>query len=455
MNYNLSIEATDNNIKEALENDLLNNNEWIRDFINLISNFDNSIISIDGSWGSGKTFLSKEISTLINQKWEFSFYGKQYTINPKNLKFDELNIESTFAIYYNAWEYDNDNDPIYSFLYYLLHILNKNIIDKGDKLLAVTRNLIKNVLEKISGGWIKIDSSTDDKLKESLNSVLTTEYIKLQIQELIKELKSEKCNKLVIIIDELDRCRPSYALKMIESIIHYLKQEGILVICTTDANQLTNMIKTAYGTNYDANLYLDKIFDFNFDVPHKYNLKKYSNYKIGKGYDSEGFLETIFEELVITYNLSLRNIDRLLMYLKPFIQQRNNDISFEEFKPIALVIYFFTPYLIVTKLFNKDEYKDLIGLNFNNLLKFITREKVFNKMSVLYNEFELNKNSDNPFLKDMTTLLCYYNKRASTINELNVGRIRGFSVSHYIDDLYKSTYFINEIQKEINDEKRF
>ena len=68
----------------------------------------------------------------------------------------------------------------------------------------------------------------DLRILLSLTQEELAEKVREEIRILLNELKEEKCNNLIIFIDELDRCRPTYTLKIIEMIKHYLKMENIL-----------------------------------------------------------------------------------------------------------------------------------------------------------------------------------------------------------------------------------
>ena len=129
-NFSLQIEPTDDNVYESLKNNTLGNNSWINKCLNILLKMDNSIIAFDADWGNGKTFLAKEFQMIINEKWEMLFNQRSESEfnNIKDLNFKDIIDDSYYAIYYNAWEYDNENDPIASFLYYLLKILNKNLV---------------------------------------------------------------------------------------------------------------------------------------------------------------------------------------------------------------------------------------------------------------------------------------------------------------------------------------
>jgi hypothetical protein len=62
-------------------------------------------------------------------------------------------------------------------------------------------------------------------------------------------------------VDELDRCRPIYAIEVLESIKHLLARPDVVVIFSVDARQLIEAIRGAYGMSYDAERYLRRFYD--------------------------------------------------------------------------------------------------------------------------------------------------------------------------------------------------
>ena len=68
--------------------------------------------------------------------------------------------------------------------------------------------------------------------------------------------------RLVIFIDELDRCKPDYAIQLLERIKHYIISEQITFVFSVNIEQLQHTIKRFYGDDFDACSYLDRFFDF-------------------------------------------------------------------------------------------------------------------------------------------------------------------------------------------------
>lgn len=84
---------------------------------------------------------------------------------------------------------------------------------------------------------------------------------------LIKDIQEEKAEKLVIFIDELDRCKPSFAIEMLERIKHYFDDERIIFVVSLNKEQLIHTISNYYGSEFDATRYLNRFFDISVNLP--------------------------------------------------------------------------------------------------------------------------------------------------------------------------------------------
>ena len=67
--------------------------------------------------------------------------------------------------------------------------------------------------------------------------------------------------RIVIIIDELDRCTPDYAIETLEAIHHVFASDGITFVLGLHRQQLMESIKAIYGQGFDAEGYLDRFID--------------------------------------------------------------------------------------------------------------------------------------------------------------------------------------------------
>jgi len=85
-------------------------------------------------------------------------------------------------------------------------------------------------------------------------------------EKLHKSLNGASDLPVVIIVDELDRCRPDFAIKFLERIKHFFNVDGICFLIATDYENLPNAVESVYGSNVKGELYLRKFFDYEFNL---------------------------------------------------------------------------------------------------------------------------------------------------------------------------------------------
>jgi len=203
-------------------------------------------VSLDGKWGSGKTFLLK--------RWQKQLTKEGYT-----------------AIYYNAWEDDFIDDPLASLICQLWQELS---CTRGRVTLDVTKAL-KVVVELLIKLKVGSDTPLDlivNKLGKDLKQILYQKSSEGEVldQFILKtKLRMILCQKLnelaesnfsstkkplIFIVDELDRCRPTFAIETLERIKHLFNIDHIVFVLGIDREQLGHSIKSVYG-NIDVGNY--------------------------------------------------------------------------------------------------------------------------------------------------------------------------------------------------------
>lgn len=328
---------------------IINKSEELRD--------DSFVVAVDSSWGTGK-------SVFIN-KW----------INEVNFSNEELyqKLNAT-VIYYNAWENDDSNDAFTPLAY---HIYN------DFKILVNEKRLEQKVLDNIKNLSIKIASSftkafarrfgIDDELinlfKQAINTGKDTykeinstpffeEYeqkkkFKNEFRNLVKSVPNEikDCEKLIIVIDELDRCRPTFAIETLEIIKHYFDINNIIFVLALDIEQLGYAISTIYGQNMDATGYLRRFVDVTVKLPIP-DKKAY----IRANTELNGFTNEILK-IVNYYNMSIRDINKFIINIELF----DDDPKNKQFYGKNLITYM---YLIAVKLKYPVEFKQILTESF-------------------------------------------------------------------------------------------
>lgn len=261
---NFEMLPTEENVFSTFCNNVLGRNEDVKYFYEMLMSYDFSAsIAIDGRWGSGKTFFVHHVMLLIDAMNSNSNLDseKRDEIISKVRMDDSIKTELTSmcAVYYDAWKNDNDNEPILSLIYEIASQLcisiNSDWIDGKKKFC----NLAGTILECLSKKNI-------NNMIECLKSENPFEEIKKQrsienrISEFFKMIPEERANKVVIFIDELDRCKPIFTIRLLEQIKHYINDDRVMFVFSVNIDELQHTIKKYYGNGFDACRYLDRFF---------------------------------------------------------------------------------------------------------------------------------------------------------------------------------------------------
>ena len=126
---------------------------------------------------------------------------------------------------------------------------------------------------------------------------------------------------LVIILDELDRCRPTFALSLLEKVKHFFSVEGIVFVFVMNSDQMCACIHHIYGVSINARQYLHKFIDVECTLPAKRKMdRRESLYKIYTRFLLSGYaldkwedyedLKEFLVELAEAFDLSLRDMEK-------------------------------------------------------------------------------------------------------------------------------------------------
>ncbi len=245
-------------------NDLLNREDSAINLTSLIQSSESPLVlSINAPFGMGKT-------TFIRM-WKA-----------------HLEKENHLCLYFNAWENDYTEKPLIALISEVEGIIDSIHLSKKEK-----SKLSKN-LKKYGGDLIKfaapiatklitqglLDSKdlanafkkiVEQQIDDHKKSKATISSFKRSLQELCQKVgddeEESKKHSIVFFIDELDRCRPSYAIELLENIKHLFDIEGIYFILGVDREQLAHMVKAIYGVGMDADGYLKKFIDLEYKLP--------------------------------------------------------------------------------------------------------------------------------------------------------------------------------------------
>ena len=355
---------TEENLIHTLNKDLLKRNkDLVRFYDLLLAQEGTSSIAIDGRWGSGKTFFVKQSMLLINAKNPMSDMDDEKKASivyalPFPEKSEDVPENYNVAVYYDAWENDNDTDPVLSLVYEIIKQLgiNYDFDDNGNIF-----KLAGSVLEAFTGR--NINSIIENlKSENPLTNIREEKDLHEDIKNFFTEVLVERGNRLVIFIDELDRCKPSYAVHLLERIKHYLCDERITFVFSVNLGELQHTIKHYYGNTFDACRYLDRFFDMRLSLPPADKTAFYREMGLDSGY----ILEKVSRKVIDTYNMELREATRFYRQVKtaayePTHDSRKWDFGFSDGKGKKLLLMYITPILVGLKIVDISLYNDFVN----------------------------------------------------------------------------------------------
>lgn len=188
-----------------------------------------------------------------------------------------------------------------------------------------------------------------------------------EFKEKLGKFSHDYNKKLIFFIDELDRCRPSFAIELLETIKHLFSVPGVIFVTSLDKSQLSHSVATIYGEKMDTTGYLRRFFDLDYKLPSPDKIK-YMEIKLGNifsNYMNSSYFKQFLEAFIVEYNFSLRDIDKLCYYLKivlPIIKEFKGE-SYTEGMRIAIISYIYA-YLISLKIKQPSLYKKIMNVEY-------------------------------------------------------------------------------------------
>ena len=259
-------------------NDLFGYREFAQRLTNLVKNIDEPlVISLDGPWGTGKTVFVKQWAGLLRQSGvhviQFDAFGNDH--------FEDGFLAISAEIHSYAEENLGDEPTLQQYVHKAKKV--------GTALLPLAARLAIRVATSglLSGDGVQgHGDALKSAVKESADEVegLILERITKAKEEhealkgfrekltdlsrkLVANDGSESNYPLIFIIDELDRCRPPFALSIIERVEHLFSVRGVCFVFVTNFSQLERAVQGAYGATIDARTYLEKFYNLRVELP--------------------------------------------------------------------------------------------------------------------------------------------------------------------------------------------
>ena len=340
----------------------------------LQAEIDISPMVIDGSWGTGKTEFCHKLINLMQGN------------------------DTHHLIYIDAFKADHADEPIMTVLAEVIKVLpdensKQNFIKKalptvryGLKTIAKAgaSHLLRQDIADVADDFDKEIQKTADKAIDATVAAVLKDHVKADknlkaLQAALKEITAVK--PIVLFIDELDRCRPNFAVDMLEIIKHTFDVEGVRFVLITNTQQLKASINHCYGQSVDAQRYLDKFVKFTVALPetvdtnahresiaaieHYKNLVRSSHILEGMKLYECGSIRTI-EKIILVNRLSLREVETVVRHIEIYVTlaqsnnlKSNTIVGYKVLTILAIAIYSIQPEVALSILQKRIDAKDI------------------------------------------------------------------------------------------------
>lgn len=392
-------------------------------------------IFINAPWGMGKTLFANSLQEYLSKN-----YG-------------DIN-----KLYINSWKMDFYNEPLKALIAEMSEdkIISVETTEKAKQFLKNCRKIffgkiLKNLLLK----KFKLTEKDIEEIKNFFNGLNTSEledyknYKNLLAE--FKDILSKEEKPKIIIIDELDRCRPDYAIELLEIIKHIFDVKNIIFLFLINKEQLANIVSTIYMNSDLSIKYFEKFYDIELNLPEA-NYKEleepefkivnsFQEYQVdiikGNNFSNKRdlIIQKIFLDMafVIRNNLYIENSDISIRSIKKLLKKFSilkDSLSEEEKEQYILIL------LLIAHFFVKE--LKLRGILDNRKPILIIIERYLEKQGIVYPDKDiiLEAIENNSILNNNVDILNSNSKYFyKNINYKNI--------NYYIDISGKRIYFTN------------
>lgn len=314
-------------IEVSKENPFANDNLNRKPIVEFVANIlgktggEPLVLAVDSPYGTGKSIFVEML---------------QHELSKKNFQ----------IVHFNAWKADHISDPLIAMVAALDEVFPKaegSVAGIGMKEVkkfatAVIKRAAILGVKVGTGGFVDLPDGIEDAVVDAATDTATdlieafakeeqaAKCFRIELEKVVANLpEMQKEPTLVFFIDELDRCRPDFAMSLLERIKHMFDVPNIAFVLSVDKRQLEAVTAAVYGERIDAEEYLRKFIDLEFGLPSP------PKTEFIKGAIKRAGLNPVFDRRNINerdhivrfvsvmsdaYGMSLRAIERSIVRLK-------------------------------------------------------------------------------------------------------------------------------------------
>lgn len=376
----VDLQPTAENVLSTYSDDAIGRNEDVFRFVNMLNAVNRPFsVAVDAPWGAGKTFFVKQTKLVMDafnphtkcmEKIESDLVQSTWK---RNKSAENVELQPQVTVYYDAWRNDNDVDPVHSLIYTILQTVGSDFVFReGTSLVRLAAGFVDTFQGTNISGLLDLLQGEDP-----LGVICAQKQLEELFAEFLDFLLAERGNRLVIFIDELDRCNPGFAVKLLERIKHYFSNDRITFVFSVNLDELQHTIRKHYGVGFDACRYLDRFFDFRITLPAADMDAYYQNAGLAH---SHYIYDGICKDIISMYGLTFRETTKFLQgaFTAAYIPTHDDKLhfAFNDGHGRFFCIECIVPLMIALRIKDYARYKDFVeGRDSSPLLELFKHSK--------------------------------------------------------------------------------
>ncbi|MDE2673627.1 MAG: P-loop NTPase fold protein [Paracoccaceae bacterium] len=240
--------------------DLLHRRKTGNALSDLMQGFENPrVVALNGNWGTGKTWFL--------DKW---------------VRHHQDKFTDTTVVYFDAFAHDYISDPLPALVSALeehTSLSDRNIkrmkkaafkiAQTGARAGLAVATSGASEIGLVGSGIIKsLGNQAEKEIEEYWRKEKGKGNAMKQFRSALQALIStDNTKKVIFVVDELDRCRPDYALEVLEVIKHFFSVPRVHFVLGVNLEALEDMVSARYGAEDYATEYLEKFIQVKLALP--------------------------------------------------------------------------------------------------------------------------------------------------------------------------------------------
>ena len=267
------------------ENDVLGREDEVKTFCSILTGIETpAVLAVDAPWGTGKTAFMRMCAAWIRSS--------------------DFPSEDAVIAEFNAWKQSHTGSPIKD----IVAAITNQIPEVDDAQQRIATILQRQAAKVASGGLV-----TDEVFEIGEGPNVHVDRFRRNL----RAFAEARGGRLIVFVDELDRCRPDYAMEALECLRHIFDTRGVLVVLTVNQQALNQAVRSLHGLEDGAERYLKRFVDQTIWLPiaDKPTTKEFvrslwSETGLGDRFQERTYTSLIFEMLLELPNMHLRDLEQ-------------------------------------------------------------------------------------------------------------------------------------------------